>query len=176
VDGQVARWSFDTISPFTYLNRVPWYRDSAWLMPAVITAIGIVLLSGLAWPAGAIARRRFKVAGRYEGRRLRNQRILHGWQWLVLLVLAGWAAWITVGLGSLSMLAGPLDPLLYALQVLSPIALFGLPVLAGWNLWTARREKRGWFGLLWGGLLLLAAVILLWMALAFHMFGFGTHY
>jgi len=97
-------------------------------------------------------------------------------QWLVLLVLAGWATWITVGLGTLSMLAGPLDPLLYALQILSPIVLFGLLVLAGWNLWTARQEKRGWFALLWAVLLLLSAVMLLWMAFAFHMFGFGTNY
>jgi CubicO group peptidase (beta-lactamase class C family) len=175
-DGKVTRWSFDTVSPFMYMRRVPWYQDTAWLLPAILGALGIVLLSALAWPAGAIARRRFKVAGRYEGQRLRNQRIFHGVQWLVLLVLAGWATWITVGLGTLSMLAGPLDPLLYALQILSPIALFGLLVLAGWNLWTARKEKRGWFALLWAVLLVLAAVMLLWMALAFHMFGFGTNY
>jgi CubicO group peptidase (beta-lactamase class C family) len=175
-DGKVTEWSFDTISAIMTFHRVPWYRDSAWLLPAVFLAIGIVALSALAWPAGAIARRRFKAAGRYQGKRLRYQRLFHGWQLLVLLVLVGWASWFMMGLGSLSMLAGPLDPLLYLLQILSPIALFGLLLLAGWNLWTAREEKRGWFALVWGALLLLAAIILLWMALAFHMFGFGTHY
>jgi CubicO group peptidase (beta-lactamase class C family) len=175
-DGKVTRWSFDTISPFTMMRRTPWYKDSAWLLPAVMFALGVVTLSALAWPAGAIARRRFKVAGRYEGRRLRGQRILHGWQWLVLIVLGGWAMWVTIGLGSLSMLAGPLDPLLIALQVLSPIVLPGMVVLAGWNLWTAWKEKRGWFALVWGVLLALSAVILLWMALAFHMFGFTLTY
>ena len=105
-----------------------------------------------------------------------TQRVLHGWQWLVLALLAGWTTWFYVGMGSLSMLSGPLDPLLYALQILSPIALFGFLLLAAWNLWTARAEKRGWFALVWGVLLVLAAVILLWVALAFHMFGFGTHY
>jgi len=175
-DGQVTRWSFDTVSPFMMMRRVPWYKDSAWLLPVALGALGIVLLSALAWPAGAIARRRYKAAGRYQGARLRNQRLFHGIQWLVLLVLAGWATWITVGLGHLSMLAGPLDPLLYALQILSPIALFGLLLLAAWNLWTARTEKRGWFALVWAVLLVLAAGALLWVALAFHMFGFGTHY
>lgn len=176
VDGRVERWSFDTIAPFTVFNRVPWYKDSSWLLPAVLLALGVVALSAFAWPAGAIARRRFKTAGRYEGRRLRYQRILHGWQWLVLAVIAGWMLWFTLGFGSLSMLAGPLDPLLITLQILSPIALIGLVVLAGWNLWTARKEKRGWFALLWGVLLVLSAVILLWVALAFHMFGFTLSY
>jgi hypothetical protein len=41
-----------------------------------------------------------------------------------------------------------------------------------------RRARRSAAGsrCVWGVLLVLAAVILLWVALAFHMFGFGTHY
>jgi hypothetical protein len=175
-DGEVVEWRFDTISAIMTFHRVPWYKDSAWLLPVFLGALGVVLLSAVAWPAGAIARRRFKAAARYEGRRLRDQRVLHAWQWLVLVLWAGWTTWFYVGLSNLSMLSGPLDPLLYALQVLSPIVLFGLLVLAGWNLWTARREKRGWFALAWAVLLVLAAAILLWVAFAFHMFSFGTNY
>jgi hypothetical protein len=175
-DGKVTEWRFDTISAIMTFQRVPWYKDSAWLLPAVLGALGVILLSALAWPAGAVARRRFKTAGRYEGRRLLLQRVFHGWQGLVLALLAGWTTWFYVGLSNLSMLSGPLDPLLYALQILSPIVLFGLLVLAGWNLVTARKEKRGWFALVWAVLLVLAAVMLLWMAFAFHMFSFGTNY
>ena len=175
-DGEVTEWSFDTVSAIMTFRRVPWYKDTAWLLPAVLGAVTIVLLSALAWPVGAIARRRFKAAGRYQGRRLRMQRIFHGWQWLVLLILAGWTAWFSIGMSTLSMLSGPLDPLLYALQILSPIVLFGLLLLAGWNLWTARTERRGWFALIWAVLLLLAAIALLWMAFVFNMFSFGTNY
>ena len=175
-NGRVTEWNFDTVSAIMTFVRVPWYRDSAWLLPAVLAALAVIALSALAWPAGAIARRRFKVAGRYQGKRLRNQRILHGWEWLVLVVLGGWAAWFTLAFSSLSLLAGPLDPLLIAVQVLSPIVLPGMLVLAGWNLWTAWNEKRGWFALVWGAALLLSAVILLWVALAFHMFGFTLSY
>jgi CubicO group peptidase (beta-lactamase class C family) len=176
VDGKVTKWSFDTVSAIMMFNRVPWYRDTAWLMPAVLLALGLVAIAAIAWPWGAIARRRYKAAGGYEGKRLRAQRVFHAWHWLTLIVLGGWVAWITIGLGSLSMLAGPLDPLLIALQVLSPIVLPGLLVLTGWNLWTAWTEKRGWFALVWAALLVFAAVILLWLALAFHMFGFTLTY
>ncbi|KRA82647.1 serine hydrolase domain-containing protein [Altererythrobacter sp. Root672] len=175
-DGKVTEWRFDTISAIMSFRRVPWYKDTAWFFPVLLGAIGVVFLSAVAWPAGAIARRRYKAASRYEGRRLRSQRILHGAQWLVLAVLTGWVTWFYLGLSNLSMLSGPLDPLLYALQILSPIALFGLLIGSGWNLWTARKEKRGWFALLWAVLLVLSAVVLLWMAFAFHMFSFGTNY
>jgi CubicO group peptidase (beta-lactamase class C family) len=175
-DGEVTEWSFDTVSAIMTFRKVPWYQDTAWLQPAVLAALGIVLLSAIAWPAGAIARRRFKAAGRYEERRLRAQRIFHAWQWLVLLLIAGWVTWFIVGMGNLSMLSGPLDPLLYALQILSPIVLFGLLILSGWNLWLAWKEKRGWFSRLWAVLLVVAAVLLLWMAFAFSMFSFGTNY
>jgi CubicO group peptidase (beta-lactamase class C family) len=57
VDDNVTQWSFDTVSAIMTFRRVPWYQDSAWLMPAVLGAAGIVLLSALAWPAGAVARR-----------------------------------------------------------------------------------------------------------------------
>lgn len=175
-DGEVTEWSFDTVSAIMVFQRVPWYQDTAWLQPALFAAVVIVLLSAIAWPAGAIARRRFRAAGRYQGRRLLVQRVLHAWQWLVLLVLAGWVAWFGIGMSSLSMLSGPLDPLLYALQILSPIVLFGLLILSGWNLWTAWTEKRGWFSRLWAVLLVVAAILLLWMAFAFSMFSFGTNY
>jgi CubicO group peptidase (beta-lactamase class C family) len=176
VDGKVTEWNFDTVAPIMTFIRAPWYRDSARLMPATLFALLVIALSGLAWPAGAIARRRFKAARPYEGRRLRDQRILHGWQWLVLAVIGGWLLWFTLAFGSLSLLAGPLDPLLIAVQVLSLIAIPGMVVLAGWNLLTAWKEKRGWFALLWGVLLLLSALILLWIALAFHMFGITLSY
>jgi len=175
-NGKVTEWAFDTIAPIMTFTRVAWYRDAAWLMPAALFALAVIFLSAVAWPAGAIARRRFKAAKRYEGKRLRNQRILHGWEWLVLVVMAGWTTWFTLAFGSLSLLAGPLDPLLIALQVLSPIVIPGMLVLAGWNLWTAFTEKRGWFAVVWGILLAVAALIALWVALAFHMFGFTLSY
>jgi len=157
-------------------DRAPWYKDPAWLAPTFFTAIGLLLLAALAWPAGAIARRRYKVANAYDGRRLKLQRIWHGWQWLSLATLAGWATFIGVGFSSLSLLGGPLDPLLITIQVLTPIAFLGLLLLAGWNLRQVFLEKRRWFVKLWAVTLLLSAAVIAWVAFAFHLVGFGTNY
>lgn len=175
-NGRVARWSFDTVSPFTVFDRTPWYLDSAWLLPAAMASLGIVLLSALAWPAGAIARRRYKTAHPLQGRVRQVQRLTHGFAWGAVIALGLWATFITVAFGDLANLSGTYDWLLYLVQVLTPIALFGLVALAAYNLWLIWRGKRGWFSKLWSVLLLLASVILLWVALGFNLIGFGTHY
>lgn len=175
-NGQINRWSFDTVSPFMMFDRAPWYKDPAWLAPALYSALGLLLLGALSWPAGAISRRRNKAANVYEGRRLRLQRIWLGWQWLSLATVAGWVTFILVGFSTLSLLGGPLDPLLITIQVLTPIAFVGLLVLAGWNLRQALLEKRGWFSKLWAVALLASAAVILWVAAAFHLIGFGTNY
>ena len=44
------------------------------------------------------------------------------------------------------------------------------------NLRQALVEKRGWFSKIWAVLLLVSAAILLWVAFAFNLIGFGTNY
>jgi CubicO group peptidase (beta-lactamase class C family) len=175
-NGKINRWSFDTVSPFMVFDRAPWYKDPAWLAPALYVALGLLFLGALSWPAGAIARKRYKVAQALEGKRLRNQRVWLGWQWLSVATIAGWVGFVSVGFSKLELLGGPLDPLLIALQILTPIAFFGLVLLAGWNLLGSVKEKRGWFSKLWAVAMLFSAVILLWVALGFHLIGFGTNY
>ena len=175
-NGQVTRWSFDTVSPFMVFDRAPWYKDPAWLAPALYVSLGLLFLAALSWPVGAISRRRYKAANIHQGKRLRMQRIWHGWQWLALATLAGWVTFVSVGFSTLSLLGGPLDPLLLTVQVLTPIAFIGLLLLAGWNLRQVFLEKRRWFVKVWAVALLLSAAVLLWVAAAFHLIGFGTNY
>jgi CubicO group peptidase (beta-lactamase class C family) len=175
-NGKVTRWSFDTVSPFMVFDRAPWYKDPAWLAPALYVSLGLLFLAALSWPVGAISRRRYKAANVHQGKRLRMQRIWHGWQWLALATLAGWVTFVSVGFSTLSLLGGPLDPLLLTVQVLTPIAFIGLLLLAGWNLRQVFLEKRRWFVKVWAVALLLSAAVLLWVAAAFHLIGFGTNY
>ena len=175
-NGRVVRWSFDAVSPFMMFQPVHWSKDGAWLTPALLLSLALTSLVALAWPVRAVARRRYKADAPYTGRSLLAHRLRNGFAWLALLTFAGWAAFFMLALEELPLLSGPLDPLLLTLQVLSPLVFFGLFGLAAWNLWLAWKDGRSWFAKLIGVLLLLAAAVMLWVALAFHLIGFGTTY
>ena len=175
-DGRVVRWSFDTVAPFTVYDRTPWYLDSSWLLPVAGGSLLIVLLTALAWPAGAISRRRYRSAHNLQGRALGVQRLVHGFSWATVVALGLWAYFITTAFAELHKLSGPLDWLLVTLQILTPVALIGLVALAAWNHWIGWRGDKGHFSRLWSVLLLLAALMLLWVAIGFDLIGFGTTY
>lgn len=175
-NGRVVRWSFDAISAIMVFDRTPWYLDSAWLLPALLAGLTIITLTALAWPVGAIARRRYKATLPFEGRALLAHRLTYGFAWLIIVALGLWTIFMVVGLNDLEMWSGPLDPLLWSAQILTAVAFFGLSVVAVWRLWLVWTERRGWFSKLWSVLLVLSAVVMLWVGLGFNLIGFGTHY
>src|SRR6516162_3250164 len=67
VDGKPVRWSFDLLSPFMVFDRVPWYANSAWLMPLLVGGIAALLLTALLWPVSAWVRRSYKATLRLDG-------------------------------------------------------------------------------------------------------------
>src|SRR5690606_34697749 len=93
-----------------------------------------------------------------------------------LAVLGGWAVTISTMFSDLSKLTGVLDPAVVTLQVAS-IVVFPLSLVIG--LWHAARVwsgNRRWPAKLWSIALVIAFATLLWLALAFHLIGFGTQY
>ena len=174
VDGKVVRWSFGEVSPFMIWYRTPAALDSAWLMPALLIGIAIVLLTALAWPVGWFARRRYGVQLALQGEARRTYRAVRGFAWLALAVLAGWVMIIT-GLEDFES-HGSTDWLILVLQLAGTLAFFGLFGLALWNAWLVWRGKRGWFAKLWSVLLVLAALVILWVALAYKLISFGVEF
>jgi hypothetical protein len=61
-------------------------------------------------------------------------------------------------------------------QVFGVIAFIGGFALILWNLWTVWSGSRRWPAKLWSGVLVLSALIVLWIASAFHLIGFGLDF
>ena len=174
VDGKVVRWSFGEVSPFMIWYRTPASLDSAWVMPALLFGIGVVLLTALSWPIGWFTRRRYGAPLALEGEARRTYRAVRGFAWLVLLVLVGWTLVIS-GLENFES-HGSTDWLILLLQIAGTLVFFGMFGLSIWNAWLTWKGKRSWFARIWSVLLVLGAFFILYTALAFKLISFGTEF
>ncbi|RIV84999.1 serine hydrolase domain-containing protein [Aurantiacibacter zhengii] len=172
-DGEVVRFSIDTVSPFTVMEPVPFGADPGWLFPAFIFALAVVLLAALAWPVRALVRRHYKAGFALTGRSLTAYRLTRTFCWLVLLALAGWVSVVMAFSADIGSLNGSLDWLLQTLRVLTPVATIGLLALAIWHLWNCFTDGRRWTMKLGAVLLVLAALVLAWITVRFNLYGFG---
>jgi len=173
-DGQVVRWTFGMVSPFMVWDRTPWYATGAWLIPALLFALAVILITALSWPIGWIARKRYGAQFALTGSARTAYRVVRGLAWLVIAVLVGWLI-VVIGIENFDG-HGKNDWLILTLQVVGTLAYFGLLAASVWNLLLAFKGRRGWFSKLWSVLLVLGAFFLLWVALVFKLVSFGTGY
>lgn len=175
-DGRVVRVSIDAASPFMVFEPAPAGTNAAWLVPALLLALGLVLLAAVAWPVRALVRRRFDAPFALDGRARKAWRLSRLFAWLVLLAVAGWILLIVTFMADIGALGGPLDWLIIVLRVLTPVATIGLLAASAWHLWLCFRDKRRWTMKVGAGLLVLAALVLVWVTLAFNLYGFSMVY
>ena len=106
-----------------------------------------------------------------EWRAYRLTRALSG---LAVAVIVAWPVFASALLGDFSSLNGELDGVLIALRIITPLILVGLLGAAIWHLVLVWRGAPGKFARVWSIVLLLSSVVLLWIALVFHLIGYGT--
>ena len=156
---------------FTLL-RVDALHSASLVVPAVIAAIVVLLISVIAWPAPALARigRRSTrgddaaVTARTSGPRGRSLLLSRLGQVATLLALAGWAV---VSVQALAYQAVPeaLMRVLQVLQLLGVVAIVPAAIVA----WQAVRERRGAAAITGRVLVVLALVALAWVAVAYRL-------
>ena len=170
--GRVVRWSINELSPFMVFDRTPWYRDASWLMPLFQAALAVVAIAALAWPVGAIIRRRYGASLALPGRDRKVRRLALLLSWVVVAALIGWALVFTVVLGSLSTADWPI----LLSRILSTIGMVTLPFAAAWNLFLTWQRDTAKLAKLSGLLLVAAALIIFWVGANFHLIGLSTRY
>ena len=176
VDGKVVRWSFDLISPFMVFDRAPAWRSAGWLVPAIYASIAVLLLTLLYWPASYAIRRRYAAPLKVSGRALQAYRATRIMALLVLVVLAGWTLFVTIVFGDIRHLTANTDAWLWLLQIAGVIVFFGAVGIAAWNAWLTWHDGRGWTRRLWAVLVLLATLIVLFMAWAYSLLAMTVNY
>jgi CubicO group peptidase (beta-lactamase class C family)/uncharacterized membrane protein len=175
-NGRIVRFSVDTIAPFMVFDRAPWYRSSAWLVPALLLSLAILFLTALFWPVRALVRRKFGATLALEKRELTSYRLVRGAAWLILLALAGWAFAIITMMGDFNNLSPGFDPVIYTLQILSFVAFLGGLAVMLRDAWLVWRGDRGWKAKVWSLALVFAAFIITWIGFAFHLLSMGSNY
>lgn len=175
-DGRIVRMSLDMESPIIVFMPAPAGINAAWLHPALIAALAILLFTAIMWPVRALVRRHFAAPSLFEGKELRAYRVSRVFAWLALAALAGWAGYFATVSNDIGYLDGSIDWLIQLLRVLMPIATLGLFVSAAWYFRLAWAGKHRWTTKLGALLLMLAALPFVWITFVFHLYGFGLVY
>lgn len=175
-NGRIVRWSFDMLSPFMVFDRVPTRKSSVWIVPVLCIALPVLALTLLSWPIGWWNRRRYKTPLALTGTSLRLYRWVRIASGLVLAALATWALVVTRLFGDLDNATSKTDGLLRLAQVFGFVAFVGGVLVAAWNVIHAWRDRRGWPARIWSLLLLFSFILILYVAITFHLIGFSVKY
>jgi hypothetical protein len=173
-NGRVVRFGIDSSSPFMLFEPVPWYSSSAWLTPAMAASLAALLLTALSWPIVALVRRHYGVRPAHSVAEWRAYRLTRALAGLAVAVMIAWPVFASSLLSDFSSLNGELDGTLIALRIATPLIFVALLGAAVWNLWLVWKGAPGKLRRIWSVVLAISAVVLLWIALVFHLIGWGT--
>jgi len=175
VDGRPVMLGFDLAPPAAF-QRYPTWRSPSWMGPALTVSFCCLLLTGLAWPIAALARRRFGARLALGPRAAKAHHLSRGLVLataVVALTLLGTLIYMVSGYDRLS---AAMDPWLTTVKVVA-ILVFPASLLASLYdavlVWTT---KRSWRARVWSIVLVAAGGMVVWTALVFHVANFGTHY
>jgi hypothetical protein len=176
VDGKVVRWSMDMESPFVVFDRTPASIASSWILPLTYVSLAILLLAFLHWPVSALVRRSYKATLPVEGRARQAYRLVRLFSGLVLVVLIGWMLVVNSMFSDLSNLTSDSDGKLWFMQIVGLIVFLGTVGLAAWNMLLAWKAGRCWPSKVGAVLILLAALMILYVAFTFGLLDMTVNY
>jgi hypothetical protein len=175
-DGRVVRFSFDGLSPFMVFEPTPASKSPGWLLPALVAGLIALLLTSLAWPVSALVRRHYGVPYRLEGQDAKAHRWIRIAATAAVVLCVAWGATVGMMMSDFSLLSSSTDGWIWLLRLLSIVVFLGAAALGVWNAMVVVRGARKWYAKLWAVVLALALLVLLWVAIAFHLIAFNVNY
>ena len=161
--------------PFMVFDKAPWYEAKIFNRVILYGVLGVLLLTVLLWPVGALVRwhyaRRLNLAPGEN-----RPRLLVRIASIVVLIFA--LAWLQMlsSLSDISSLTSARDPLFRLIQLLGWLGVIGT-LAALWYGWDAlRRPHWWWFNRVHAVSLAVAFVAFTWFVYHWHMLAFSSKY
>jgi len=170
-NGQVVRFGLGDEAAIEVYDRTPWAKSSGWWVPAMSASVIVLLLTALAWPIGALVRRHHRVAYALSGIDARAHRWVRIAASCAALIFVAWVILLVAMLSMLDLIP-KVGGLIGLLHVLSPIVFIGGAAVGLWNAWVVGNGGRSRWAKLWGVLVAVSLLILLWAAFSFHLISF----
>jgi CubicO group peptidase (beta-lactamase class C family) len=162
-DGKVTAFAPSEFAPIILFVPASVGMDESWIMPVLLTALAVMLITALSWPIVALARRRYGYRPEMAKRSLMLYRATRLTAWLMVIVAAGWMAMIAALSSDVGNFDGRLDIWMRLLQLLSLAGIVGT-ALAIWNVWViATGPRKRWLATAWAVVVALSALFLVWM-------------
>lgn len=175
-DNRVQRFSSDAISPFMVFLPAATATSSAWLLPADGAAVLVLVLTVLLWPVAILARRHYAAPFRLAGAEALSYRLVRIGSLIDLLAVIAWSAFLIWLIGGAITSGADTDA---PLRIVEPLGIAGFmigPVLALLHVLVVWTRPTRVSARLWSVVILLATLVLLWTAYAFHLLSLSTHY
>jgi hypothetical protein len=145
-------------------------------MPALSVGAIALLLTVLAWPTSALVRRHYGVPYRLAGQDAKAHRWVRIAATAVVALLTVWAITVSKMITELDLLTAGMDGWLWTLQLLSLVVFLGGAALGTWNAMVVVRGPRKWYAKTWAIVVAVSLLVMLWVALAFHLIAFDVNY
>jgi len=174
-NGRVRFLGFDSAGGIAVLQPVPAMQSSAWIVPCMLVAIAVLLLSVIAWPVAALVRRRYGVSLHMDARRVTAHRLARVAAMIAVVFLLGWALIVQAGLADLAKFGGAMDAPILLFQILGWVALVGAGV-AAWNAWLVWRGGAKWWSRVWSIAMAASCALIVWFGFTFNLIGVRLHY
>ncbi len=172
-DGRVERLASTDLPPVLDFTPVQTMAAASWNHPLLFATLGLLLLSSLTWPAGAVLRWHY---GRPLGGDKRLHHLSHGVVLLHLVFLAGWCGILIHASSDVTILDFSLDPVLRLLQLIGVIAVIGTaaPLYGLYAAWMDHGQS--WWRRLVPLVPVLACLASVWFAFSQHLLSLGLDY
>ena len=172
VDGKVTTWSTDYLAFAFAYEPLHGLAGIGLEMPFFVASLVLLLVTVLAWPVGAIARK-------WYGAAPLTPAVRAGTRWTAVAAIAALVAavaWTALFAVVAAITTPHLDTWVHVVQLLSFIGFVGGWLVAAWNLVQRVRVAGRRGSTTWAALQFAAFTMLLWVAFAYHLLNFSSGY